>query len=470
VKRLFLFFFLAAFLGRAQSCYFLTDTGTVVETETSNSLIEFSDGTIYVAGTQGNGPFGLDDMALLKFDACGNLLWTKTYGDTTANQFLYINKTFDNKLITVGTTGNSSSSNDILLQKLDTSGNVIWQKKYNTAINQSAKYVQQTKDKGYVFCGLISDSFGSNDSYIVKTDSLGNEEWSKQVGGNMNEYSDGIIETPDSCFVMTGDANSYGAGNYDIEVVKFDKNGNIIWDYTYGDALANGCQSIIELSNGKYLVCGETNIPTSVSFDFFILLIDTNGYSTGMRVFGGQAADALFSLVEEPNNKLICTGYSRSFNGLAAYDIVLFEVDTLGNMTWLKNIYNPGIDIGYKLAASINGDYLITGLWASNNGDHVLIHSDTLANTDVSVPEINIQPVSVYPLPCTDKLNLVFESHNSTGMQAQIYDVLGNKISSSSISGPIASLETSFLQSGVYTLFIKSLDGEIKPVKFVKGN
>jgi len=465
-----LIFIASALFSRAQSCYFLTDTGSVAEPETSNSLVEFPDGTVYVVGTQGNGPYGADDMALLKFDACGNLLWTRYYGDTTANQFLYINKTYDNKLITIGTTGNSNSLNDILVQKIDTSGNIIFQKKYNPAANQSAKYIQQTSDSGYIFCGLIADSFGSNDTYIVKTDSAGTVQWTQQIGGNMNEYSDGIMETQDGCFVMTGDANSYGAGNYDIEVAKFDKNGNIIWDYTYGDALANGCQGILELSNGKYLVYGETNIPTSVAFDFFICIIDTNGYSTGLRTFGGQAADALFSLVEKPDHKLMCTGYSRSFNGLAAYDLVLFETDTLGNMSWLKNIYNPGIDIGYRIVPSINGDYLLTGLWANNNGDYLLIHSDTIANTDVGV-EINYEAeAAVYPNPCADKLSITFPGGGAHETRADLINMLGESVATFRLAGSNAVIETGMLKPGIYSLLLKSGSGKIQVIKFVKGD
>ena len=78
----FLFIISSSFIkSQTSSCYFLKDTGSA-EIETSNSVVELNDGTIYVTGTQGNGPHGNDDMSLIKFDSCGNVLWIKYFGDS----------------------------------------------------------------------------------------------------------------------------------------------------------------------------------------------------------------------------------------------------------------------------------------------------------------------------------------------------------------------------------------------------
>jgi len=452
-------FFCCSFFLKSQSCYFLKDTGTV-NVETSNSLIELGDGSIYVAGTQGNGPYGGDDMALLKFDACGNLLWTKFYGDTLSNQILFINKTSNGRLVTIGVTGNTQNANDILFQKLDTAGNVLLQKRYSTRINQSAKFIQQTSDKGFIFCGLIADNYGSNDSYVVKIDSSGIVQWSQQIGGNLNEYADNVREMSDGNYIMTGDANSYGAGNYDVEVVKFDKSGNIIWDHTYGDNLDNGCQGIIELSSGKYLSYGETNVHNSIAFDFFTQIIDTNGNGHTRYTFGGTAADAIFSIVELSNKELMCTGYSRSYNGFTDYDVVIFKADTAGNIKWLKNIYNPGIDIGYEILPSINGNYLVTGLFGDNNDNYFLIHSDTIPNTSVGIKSNSDENgFNFYPNPCNEVLTIDLTSENYQNTSIDFINVLGQKVKTVILSEKTINIQTENIPSGIYTIVIKRETG-----------
>jgi hypothetical protein len=460
-KLLLIFLFIVInFLARSQttSCYFLKDTGTA-EIETSSSVVELNDGTIYVAGAQGNGPNGADDIALLKFDACGNVLWIKYFGDSLNNEALYINKTWDQKLIMVGQTGTQSNGSDIFFYILDSSGTIQFQKLYGDSLEQMAKYVEQTSDKGFVFCGYTTDAAGSNDTYAVKIDSAGNEKWHIQVGGPLPENGDAIHELADGNYLLTGDTKSFGSGGTDVEVVKCDKNGNIIWDKTYGDNLENGCQGIIEMSNGKYLSFGETNIPSSVAFDFFIEMLDTNGSVISRHTFGGTASDALFSLVEVPGMEFMCTGYSRSFNGFSAYDVVLFKVDTAGQMKWLKNITSPGIDIGYKIIPSVNGDYLITGLFADNNGNYFLIHSDTVGNTNVDMKSFSVQnELSIYPNPFNSKISVnTFSGHYK---KIEIFNLTGIKMGEFTREGTDEQpIDLSYLSSGQYIIRVITNEG-----------
>jgi hypothetical protein len=446
----------SAFCSSAQSsqhltpCYFLTDTGTSAQ-EISNSAVELSDGTIYVTGSQENGPYGNNDVALLKYDACGNVLWIKYYGDSLANDAYYLNKTSDEKLIVVGQSATSNNGNDAVLYVLDSSGAILMQKTYGDPLEQMAKYVEQTRDKGFVFCGYTSDAYGSNDGYVVKVDSAGNLKWQGVVGTPGIEYSDMVHELPDGNFLLSGDTKQFG-GNTDVELTKFDRNGNVIWDKTYGDQLENGCQGVYLLSNGNYLSYGETNVMGSVAFDFFIQMVDTAGNSISRHTFGGTAADALFSLTETSGMDLICTGYSRSYNGFQPYDIVLFRVDTAGNMKWLKNIASPGVDIGYKLIPSMFGDYVITGLFGSNNNDYFLMRTDSAPNTNVGVKSVNYFDAAIYPNPAAGEVFIALEG--SQDQPVRIESLAGELISELRLPAGTHRLDVRALPNGAYMLFV----------------
>lgn len=437
--------------AQSTPCYFQKDTGTV-NTEISNSVIELSDGTIYVTGSQSNGPLGNNDVALLKFDPCGNLLWIKYYGDSLANDAFYINKTADEKLLIAGQTATLANNTEASFYLLDSSGNILLQKLYGGGLDQMVRYVEQTADKGYVMCGYASDSYGSNDSYVIKTDSLGNVQWDLVVGGPSVEYADMVHELPDGNYVISGDTKSFGAGATDVQMVKCDKDGNIIWDKYYGDALDNGCQGVLLLSNGNYLSYGETNIPNSVAFDFFIEEIDTAGNSISRHTFGGPAADALFDIVELPGMDFMCTGYSRSYNGLQAYDIVLFKIDSTGNMKWLKNISSPGIDIGYRMIPSLYGDYIITGLFDLDNGNYFVMRTDTIPNTSVGISDpATPGQVQLFPNPASGQVTIGL---TGGATKAVLLNISGQNIGEIPLVGGKCRFDVQALAPGAYSVLV----------------
>jgi hypothetical protein len=255
---------------------------------------------------------------------------------------------------------------------------------------------------------------------------------------------------------MVGDATDSRTGDVNIEVVKLHKNGVIIWNNLYGDTLNNGSQGIIELSNGKYLCFGETEVYHNSPFNFFTNIIDTNGVNFGMHSFGGNGTDALFNLVEIPGMQLICTGYSRSYNGGQPYDMVFFKADTAGNIKWLKDINSQGIDIGYQVTSSMFGGYLLTGQLAKNNGNYFLARYDTIGNValDIHNTVTERNEIIIYPNPASS--NLVITGIGKAGESISVYDLLGkNVLNATSINSSNVNLDISQLASGSYILKIK---------------
>jgi hypothetical protein len=97
-----------------------------------------------------------------------------------------------------------------------------WNNTYGGKDNEDGTSILQTSDGGYAIAG-DTDSFGAGgyDFYLVKTDSTGTMQWNNTYGGKDNEYATfGLIQTSDGGFAMTGDTNSFGAGGYDVYLVK----------------------------------------------------------------------------------------------------------------------------------------------------------------------------------------------------------------------------------------------------------
>jgi hypothetical protein len=156
--------------------------------------------------------------------------------------------------------------------KLDSSGNVVWTKTIGGSKDDYAFSITQSSDGGYIVAGY-TNSFGAGfaDFYVVKLDSSGNVIWTKTIGGWSLDVGGSIIQSSDGGYVVAG--ASYG----DIHVVKLDSLGNVMWSKTIGGSNDDGATSIIQSSDGRYVVAGWTRSFGAGSYDFYVVKMDANG-------------------------------------------------------------------------------------------------------------------------------------------------------------------------------------------------
>ena len=156
--------------------------------------------------------------SVIKLDSSGNISWQKTYYGTGDTQS--IQQTADGGYIV--------ADGGFRVLKLDSIGNVSWQKIYGGTENERARSIQQTADGGYIVAG-DTNSFGAGyyDFWVIKLDSSGNISWQKTYGGIDYDYAYSIQQTTDGGYVVAGKTWSFGAGSSDVLVLKLDSTGNI---------------------------------------------------------------------------------------------------------------------------------------------------------------------------------------------------------------------------------------------------
>lgn len=215
-----------------------------------NALAQTTDSgyvvTGYVNSNNGNvsGNHGSADMWIVKLDASGNLEWQKCLGGSGGDGGNSIVQTSNGNYAIVGNTssndgdvsGNHGGTSDIWIVKLDSSGNLLWQKCLGGSSGDQGMSVIQTSDSSYVVVGgtgsndgdVNGNHGGSFDVWVVKLDTSGNIEWQKCLGGSGEEIAYSVIEVADSSYVLAGrttsnDGNVSGNhGSYDYWVVKLE--------------------------------------------------------------------------------------------------------------------------------------------------------------------------------------------------------------------------------------------------------
>jgi hypothetical protein len=220
-----------------------------LDIERGYSVIETNDNGYVVSGSSGSN--SNKHLFILKTDSLGSELWSQTIVDTTSffNEGYCIREVNNNGFIV---TGMSFDSNDqhLYLLKVDSIGNKLWSKTYNGLNEAWGASLDLTTDGGFVITGMTQSNSASSskDVYLLKVDSIGDEEWSQTYGGSDVDEGYYVEIMNDGGYLISGLTKSFGSGGYDFYLIKTDSQGNVssIADYSTSSS-NNSLVKIVDL-------------------------------------------------------------------------------------------------------------------------------------------------------------------------------------------------------------------------------
>lgn len=230
------------------------------------------------------------EIYLIKTDGAGNVQWAKSYTGADDIYEELVGQTVDGGYIISGNVEPNGILTGDLLIKIDSSGNVQWNRLYE-GINGNGAL--QTADGGYVLSGIY-DTSGYAMNTMLKTDSTGMPLWHKTfnfIAPFSFKYT--LISTSDQGLILATHTNSFGAGGADIVLIKMDSNGNILWSNAYGGANNDYPSSVKEFPGGGYFIAGSTNSFGSTK-DAYLLRIDFSGNLLWSKIYGDDSHDEEF--------------------------------------------------------------------------------------------------------------------------------------------------------------------------------
>lgn len=281
-----------------------------------------SDGGYLIGGYTHSFGAGNSDAYLVKTDGSGTTIWTKTYGGKRDDGAHQARKTSDGGYIVVGWTASSGSGeNDVYLVKTDAEGTPLWEKTYGGEKNEAGFSVEEVQDGGYLLTGYQESEKSYNDLYLVRTDKAGEVLWTKTYGAGRHDVGRSICGTREGGYAVAGETYSYVSGNYDIYLLIVAANGDTLWAETYDQTLNEYGESVLQTSDGGYVVAGRTESPDGRVSDLYMVKTDPKGDVLWIEKLGGLHAQSVYQTSE---GGYFVTGKASGVNS-KTYDLFLMK-------------------------------------------------------------------------------------------------------------------------------------------------
>ncbi|GGD22820.1 hypothetical protein [Hyunsoonleella pacifica] len=382
--------------------------------ESAQSVTETIDGGYAILGYTQSNDGDIDnktnqsfDFWLLKFDKDDTLQWQKTYGGTGDDRGQDIIQTQDGGYAVLGYSksadgdlSENAGANDFWICKLNTSGNISWQKSYGFLGADIGYALTKTNDNGYLITGVldVSASNGQGNSksngtlhaggdyWVIKLNANGQKEWSKFFGGTFTDTPYDVIQTPNNNYIIVGSSDSddvdikNNKGAYDFWIVNISENGNLLWEKSFGGSEIDEAWGIILSNNGNLVIAGDTRSnnqdisENNGAADIFVIKITPNGDLIWNKSFGGTNFDAAQSISKTSDGGFVISGNSRSSNidltnNNGQNDALVIKLNSAGNLEWQKTIGGSNIDLAFDATELNDGSIIIVGESSSSDID-----------------------------------------------------------------------------------------------------
>ncbi len=420
-----------------------TKTYGGVSNDYINSAQQTTDGGFIIAGNTTSFGAGNGDIYLIKTDVNGDIVWTKTYGGTNIDNGFNVQQTADGGYIVAGnTTSFGAGAYDIFLVKTATNGDLVWSKTYGGVGMDFANYVQQTSDGGYIITGQTnSTGAGATDVFLIKTAANGDTSWVKTYGGAMLDVGYSVQQTIEGGYIITGYTQSFGAGSYDVYLIKTNATGDILWTKAYGTNGTDVAISGQQTGDGGYIITGQTNCCGTGDYDNYVVKTTADGDTLWTKAYGGpnDGVDGPndewgYSIMQTSDGGYIIGGGTHSF-GSDSTDFYLVKTDNLGNSgCFQKNTLTIVSNTTTQMsgwAAVVNTAATIANTTATTTGKGLTVHS---VCTTYGINETQTtNSFTLYPNPATSNFTLELSSGFTTA-KVQIFNGLGALVYEQAIS------------------------------------
>jgi len=360
--------------------------GTVSDDWIWDGQAIWDDGGFLMVGNSNNKIF------LIRTDAESDTIWTKRYGRASGSiQTQRIHHTSDGGFIVSGYTSESPWDPYYgFLLKLDANGNRMWSKTYGTGNRNLFYEAFQTTDGGYLMAGAEGYGVGRNQIYVVKADSAGDVQWTRNFAAHTTGHAFGASQTPDGGYAVCGEVWDSAAADYYTVLIRLDADGNLLWNKAhslYGGSFI----AFNATADGGFVAAGyQAEPPMYLYEDASLLKLDSLGNPQWYKRYNASPFDYGYDVVETEDNGFAVAGCTNEPGGTRSF--YLLKTDTNGNAEWSKSYGNYVDHMAYAVALNADNGYTLAGImkWeAFGNRDYYIVRTDKFGASGCRENDLN---------------------------------------------------------------------------------
>jgi uncharacterized protein (UPF0548 family) len=342
----------------------------------------------YVAGytsgaLPGQSNAGGIDAFVAKFDASGTLLWSRQFGSADSDHALAVSSDATGVYVAGFTDGalpgqTSAGGIDAFLVKYDADGNLLWTRQFGTSATDHG-YGVSADGSGVYVTGSTDDtlpgqsSVGGTDAFVARYDAAGNLVWARQFGSTSAEVGWGASADGSGVYISGGTAGalpgqSPGAGDQDAFVARYDAAGNLLWARQFGSLGFAQSFGVSGDGSGVYVsgytigsLPGQTDAGGS---DAFVVKYDADGNLLWIRQFGTPVRDYATGVSANGSGAYVA-GYTEGTlpgqTNAGLFDAFVVSYDADGNPLWIHQFGSTNEDPGRGVSADRSGVYVAGG-------------------------------------------------------------------------------------------------------------
>jgi hypothetical protein len=234
---------------------------------------------------------------------------------------------------------------------------ITFEKWYGGLYEDAGESVIQTEDSFYVVAGWTRYLSNYTDVYILKLKEDGDTLWTRIYGGSNYDFAYSVIQDTDGKYVLAGRTWSYGAGWFDAYLIKTYENGDTVWTKTYGGSGKDCAKAVCQTNDGGYILTGQYDYT-----DVYIVKTDSEGTLTWSTTYGGSETDAGNDVIQIEDSCYLILGNTYSFGtNPSTGNIYILKTKPNGDTLWTKVYGGSALDVGVSTCEASDGGYIIAG-------------------------------------------------------------------------------------------------------------
>ncbi len=301
----FILFSIFSITSFAQTSSFYRHIGNAVKNEAKKVTVT-PDGQVYVLATTESISGKGHDIYLRKINECENVVWEKSIGSYLHETASSLDVDHMGNIYVVGSTSYDNYKQLLYITKLSAEGELIWNKAFGGRHSIKGLDIKIASNDEIYVLGQIGEQ---ESIYLAKIDPFGDLIWAKSYGKNHKDWANSFTLMADNSVLIAGMTRSFSHTIHDINLIKIDTNGKIVWSKAFGGPHDDTAEKIIPTSDGGFAIVGHALSFHIVNPKVFLMKVTASGAYEWLKTFPSDYDEFAYDVVQDQSANYHITGH-----------------------------------------------------------------------------------------------------------------------------------------------------------------